>query len=277
LTSTAPATESGSAVLSVLRNGAFLRLWLAQLVTQVGGNMVIYGLTVLIFSATGSNSAVSLLLLTFLVPAVVFSAVAGVFVDRTDRRLVLIVTNLLRAAAFTAIFFAQDLIYVVYILNIFISTVTTFFGPAEAAMIPFIVRRDQLLAANGVFTLTLNAAFALGFALLGPLVVTVAGAPALILIVAGTYLVAALLCVALPPSPPPIRTEAEGTGMAAARRAFRSTVDQLAEGLQYIRDHRNISWSLIYLGITASLIGVLGVLGPDFATEALGLSPRTSS
>ena len=50
----------------------FLRLWLAQPVTQVGGNMVIYGLTV-IFSATGSNSAVSLLLLTFLVPAVLLS------------------------------------------------------------------------------------------------------------------------------------------------------------------------------------------------------------
>jgi MFS family permease len=274
LTSTAPAQESGSSVLAVLRNGAFLRLWLAQLVTQVGGNMVIYGLTVLIFSATGSNSAVSLLLLTFLVPAVVFSAVAGVFVDRTDRRLVLIVTNLLRAAAFTAIFFAQDLIYVIYALNIFISTVTTFFGPAEAAMIPAIVKRDQLLAANGVFTLTLNAAFALGFALLGPLVVTVAGAPALILIVAALYLVAAVLCVALPASPPPIKSEGEGTGVAAARRAFRQTVDQLAEGLQYIRANRSIGWSLIYLGITASLIGVLGVLGPDFATEALGLAPK---
>jgi MFS family permease len=274
LTSTAPAQESGSAVLAVLRNGNFLRLWLAQLVTQVGGNMVIYGLTVLIFEDTGSNSAVSLLLLTFLVPAVAFSAVAGVFVDRTDRRLVLIVTNLLRAAAFTAIFFAQDMIYVVYALNIFISTVTTFFGPAEAAMIPAIVRRDQLLAANGVFTLTLNAAFALGFALLGPLVVTVAGAPALILIVAALYLVAALFCVMLPASPPPLKSAGEGSGTAAVRHAFRLTVDQLAEGLQYIRDHRNIGWSLIYLGITASLIGVLGVLGPDFATEALGLAPK---
>ena len=44
-------------------------------------------------------------------------------------------------------------------------------------MIPFLVPRRQLLAANGVFTLTLNAAFALGFALLGPIVVTLVGAP----------------------------------------------------------------------------------------------------
>ena len=56
----------------------------------------------------GPNSAVSLLLLTFLVPAVVFSAVAGVFVDRIDRRLVLIVTNILRAVAFVALFLVGD-------------------------------------------------------------------------------------------------------------------------------------------------------------------------
>ena len=60
---------------------------------------------------------------------------------------------------------------------------TVFFAPAEAAMIPQLVPRRQLLAANGVFTLTLNAAFAIGFALLGPLVVTLLGAPALILVV----------------------------------------------------------------------------------------------
>lgn len=273
MTPGAPARDADSSAASVLRNGNFLRLWLAQLVTQVGGNMVLYGLTVLIYSATNSNAAVSVLLLTFLVPAVIFSAVAGVYVDRWDRRLVLIVTNLLRAAAFTAIFFVQDQILLVYLLNIFISTVTTFFGPAEAAMIPVIVRRDQLMPANGVFTLTLNAAFALGFALFGPLVVTVAGAPALILLVAGTYLVAAALCVALPASPPPVRAAVD-SAVHEAELAVSSTFAQLREGLQYIREHRNIGWSLTYLAITASLIGVLGVLGPDFATESLGLAPK---
>ena len=65
-------------------------------------------------------------------------------------------------------------------------------------MIPTLVPRSQLLAANGIFTLTLNAAFALGFALLGPLVVKLAGPEALILVVAGLYFVAAVFCVTLP-------------------------------------------------------------------------------
>ena len=175
----APADASG--VVAVLKNRNFLLLWLAQVATQIGGNMVVYGLTVLVFSATKSNSAVSLLLLTFLAPAVFFSAVAGVYVDRLDRRIILIVTNLLRAIFFALVFVANGNLAAIFILNIAISTVTTFFAPAEAAMIPELVPRRQLLAANGLFTFTQNVAFALGFALLGPLVVKVAGPEVLIL------------------------------------------------------------------------------------------------
>ena len=78
--------------LAVLRNRPFLLLWLSQAATQIGGNMVIFGLTFIIFSSTNSSAAVSGLLLTFLVPSVLFSAVAGVYVDRLDRRRILVVT-----------------------------------------------------------------------------------------------------------------------------------------------------------------------------------------
>ena len=84
--------------LAVLKNRPFLFLWLAQAFTQIGGNMVIFGLTIIIADTTSSTTAVSALILTFLIPAVLFSALAGVFVDRLDRRLVLIITNVLRGA-----------------------------------------------------------------------------------------------------------------------------------------------------------------------------------
>ncbi len=270
--SAAPADPSGA--VAVLRNRNFLLLWLAQAATQIGGNMVVYGLTVLIFSATGSNSAVSLLLLTFLAPAVFFSAVAGVYVDRLDRRLILIVTNLLRAVFFALVFFAGGNIAAIFILNIAISTVTTFFAPAEAAMIPVLVPRHQLLAANGLFTFTLNAAFALGFALLGPLVVNLAGPDALLLIVAALYLVAMVFTITLPSVPAVEEGLSAVDAVLDTERAVATVIGELREGLGYIRAHRSIIWSLVYLGITASLIGVLGVLGPDFATETLGLAPK---
>ena len=269
-----PAEDEGGP-LAVFQNGGFLRLWLSQAATQIGGNMVLFGLTVIVFNSTKSNTAVSALILTFLVPAVLFSAVAGVYVDRVDRRLILIATNILRGLAFVALYLAGGNLAVILLLNVAVSTVTVFFAPAELAMIPVLVPRRQLLAANGIFTLTLNAAFAVGFALLGPLVVKVAGPEAVILVVAGLYFLAAVFCVTLPASPPPPSTDEEhhgGLGVGEAERAVETTFVQLREGFSFIRANRSIGWSLIYLGITASLIGVLGVLGPAFAQQTLGLA-----
>ena len=267
--------ETSEGALAVFKNPPFLRLWLSQAATQIGGNMVLFGLTVIV-SETQSNTAVSLLILSFLVPAVLFSAVAGVYVDRIDRRLVLIATNVLRGIAIVGLVLVGDNFLAILLLNIFVSTVTVFFAPAEAAMIPEVVPRHQLLAANGIFTLTLNAAFAIGFALLGPLVINLAGPQAVILVVAALYLLAAVFCFTLPSSPPPAKlAPAEGhDAVGDTQAAMTSTFDQLREGLSFIRLNRSITWSLVYLGITASLVGVLGVLGPDFAETALGLTSK---
>jgi MFS family permease len=314
--------DGGGSPFAVLRNRPFLLLWLSQVATQVGGNMVTYGLTILIFDLTGSSAAVSFLLLTFLVPAVVFSAVAGVFVDRVDGRHMLVVTNLLRAVAFGVMVVLDWSVVAIFALNIIVSILTTFFAPTELSMLPRLVPRNQIVAANSLFTLTTNAAFALGFALLGPLVVTVAGPDLLIAAVAICYLIAAAFCFTLPSSRELTEREsAEGTreevlaeghalmeedvtritpempgavargaiGVAGEHAAAKDagegvgtqlrdatgeTLSQLREGIAYIRAHRSVSWSLIYLAIAASLIGVLGVLGPSFATTNLGLQTK---
>ena len=288
-------TESGG--IAVLRNRPFLLLWLAQLSTQVGGNMVMLGLLFIISSsASGSKIAISILLLCFLAPAIIFSAIAGVFVDRANKRYTLFVTNVLRGVAFVLVFMVSSNLLLLYLLMILVSTLTTFFGPAEASMISFLVPRSQLLAANGLFALTTNAAFALGFALFGPFVIAIAGPQMLILIVAALYFMAAVFCWVLPSSVPslPLLPSAlpsalpfslpsslpkqasavpSGHAVVVAGRAVKGTFGQLVEGITYIREHRNVGWSLSYMGITGALIGVLAVLGPDFARTSLGLGP----
>ena len=245
---------------------------------------------------SGSKIAISILLLCFLAPAIIFSAIAGVFVDRVDKRLVLVVTNVLRGAAFVLVFLVSGNLLLLYLLMILVSTVTTFFGPAEASMIPFLVPRGQLLAANGLFALTTNAAFALGFALFGPFVIAIAGPQMLILIVAALYFVAAVFCVILPSSLPPlppspllpsslpfslpaslpseVSAVSSGHTVVVAGKAVKGTFGQLVEGITYIREHRNVGWSLSYMGITGALIGILAVLGPDFAKTSLGLGDK---
>ena len=297
MTAPGAATTAESGGIAVLRNRPFLLLWLAQLSTQVGGNMVMLGLLVIISSNySGSKVAISVLLLCFLAPAIIFSALAGVVVDRVDKRLVLLVTNVLRGAAYVLAFLLSSNLLLLYLLMILVSTVTTFFGPAEASMIPFLVPRSQLLAANGLFALTTNAAFALGFALFGPFVIAIAGPQALILIVAALYFVAAVFCVILPTSLPPLPPPASlpssipfslpaslpspasavesGRAVVVAGKAVKGTFGQLVEGISYIREHHNVGWSLSYMGVTGALIGILAVLGPDFAKTSLGLGDK---
>jgi len=253
----------------LLANPRFVALFLSQIFTQVGGNMVLYGLTVQVYALTRSSTSVSVLLLVFLVPAVVFGAVAGVYSDRFDRRLILVSTNVARAACFLALVFVDRNIGILYVLMAVVATLTTFFAPAEASMMPLVVEKRHLMSANGLYVFTLQASFVLGFAVLGPLFQRVLGTELLIAIVAGMYLVAGFLCSILPKAPPIAKT---GRGYVEAERALTATFSQLREGITYIRTHRSIFWSLLYLAITASLIGVLGVLGPDFAVKVLGLT-----
>ena len=266
----------GAGGTAVLRNRAFLLLWLSQVATQIGGNMVLYGLTVVVLEATDLSSAVSGLFLTFLLPSVLFSALAGVYVDRIDRRIVLVATNVLRAVILGGVFLVGNNIGLVLLLTIAFATVTVFFAPAEAAMIPELVPRDQLTAANGLFTLTLNGAFALGYALLGPLIVTLSGGPEpVIVVVAILFAVAAVFCFTLPKNPPAPHVAPGPLGrVTEAGQAVGGTISQLREGIDYIRAHGTIGWTLVYLGIAASLVGVIGVLGPKFAQQTLGLSPK---
>ena len=100
---TSPTEEPGA--LDVFRNRPFLLLWLSQLFTQIGGNMVLYGLTVIVVESTRSNTAEQPP--DPVVPRArpsLFSAVAGVYVDRLDKRLVLVATNVLRAGLFVALY-----------------------------------------------------------------------------------------------------------------------------------------------------------------------------
>lgn len=237
--------------------------------------MVLYGLTVEVFALTGTSTAVSLLILSFLVPAVVFGAIAGVYVDRLDRRTILVWTNLARAVLFVVLLLVPQQVILIYLITAAISTLSTFFGPAEIAMIPVVVPRRQLLPANSLYIVTLQASFFLGFALIGPLVINIAGQQVLLVIVAASYFLGAALCATLPRYKVHIGTGSRTSeALGEASSAVRSTLSQLADGVRFIVANRSVFWPLTYLALTASLIGVLGVLGPGFATQVLGLTEK---
>jgi len=251
----------------ILRDPAFGRLWFIQASTQVGGNMSLYALTILVFATTRSNAAVSALVMSFLVPTILLSAVAGVLVDRLDVRWALIGPNTIRTLLTIGLALAGTNVAMLLILNLGISLTTVVLTPAEAAMIPRIVPKAQLETAMGIFNLTLQGSFAVGFAFLGPLLVTIAG-PSFVLGVVAVFYAAATFATFGLPSAPPVHVE---PGIAS--RALHEPVRQLREGLEAIGGNREVSRPLMHLAAAASLVGVIGVLGPNLASS-LGLDPK---
>jgi len=251
---------------SVFRNRSFVLLWSSQVLSQLASNMVLAGLMAIVVGTTGSNTANAVLILTFLFPAVAFSAMAGVVVERTDARLIMLGANLLRAAGTIAFIFIGANIGLLYLINLFVATVTAFYAPAELTSIPRLVNRRNLMAANSVFVLTVNATFAIGFGFLGPLLLTTAGPVAVYVVVAIMFVAAAGAVMPIPGVPPEANRPPMDTG-----RALTALAVELQEGMEFVRRTPRIAWSLVYLGIASSLIGVMGALGPGFATQILRL------
>ena len=259
---------------SVFRNRPFVFLWSAQALSQLASNMVLAALIATVVTTTGSLTANALLILTFLVPAVLFSTLGGVLVERGDAKVIMLATNVVRAVGtilfiFVAPSTSSAIVPLVYLINFVVATATAIFAPAELTSIPRIVDRRHLMAANSIFILTVNATFAIGFGVLGPLVLNVLGSTAVYVIVATMFGLAAGAILTLPSVKPDHAPPRVGD---AAGRAVRELFDQLSEGARFVRAHREIAWSLTYLGVAASLIGVLGAIGPGFATDILRLT-----
>ena len=263
---------TGAADRGILRNRAFLALWAAQILSQVAANATTFALIVLVGELTKSNTSSSILILLAILPAVVFGVFAGVVVDRTDRKRVLVVTNALRAGAVLPLLALGESVTVAYVVNFLVAAITVFFVPAEAATIPSIVRKRDLLVANSLFTFTFNGAFLVGFIILAPVVIALSGYQALFIVVASMFAGAALLCLTVP-SVAPV-TAAGRIGVDVAGAAVAQTLGGVAEAFAYLRAHPPVVWSLVYIALTYMLVAVAGALAPGFVREVLGLGEK---
>src|SRR5690242_17770182 len=189
-TARAAATEHAEPP-AIWRARNFILLWAAQTIGQTAQNAVNFGLMVLVQQHTQSAAHMSVVVLTVVVPSVIFGLVAGAYVDRRDKRWVLIGTNLLRAGLMPVYVLLPDWLWVLYAVNCLFATITQFFAPAEVAMLPVVVGRRQLMQANSLFQITFTASQLGGLVLLGPLLVTLVGTDGLFSAVGVALLVAA--------------------------------------------------------------------------------------
>jgi MFS family permease len=268
-----------SGYTDVLKNRDFRALWLAQVISNTALNGSFFVQLILIEEETGSSAHLGAVILAFSLPAVLLSALAGMVVDRVSKKTILIWSNALRVVTGTALAILAALLpgskwieaiflTAIYVLVFATSAIGQFFAPAEGATIPLLVRSDNLLPANSLFTLTFIGSQILGMIILAPLGVKMIGIVGSLWAAVVMY-VAATIFVALIPRDQPQRVEAID-GVSAARRAW----DEIREGWHFVITHRAIFVALLQLTLTSTLTMVMAELVPGFARRVLGLQPE---
>ena len=131
-------------MLATLRQRDFSLLWFAGLISISGNWMLSIALPVAVYKLTGSTLAVGGMLLTSTLPGILFGSLAGVFVDRWERRRTLVIVNVLLALSILPLMLVRsvDSLWIVYLVSFVESTLSQFFTPAENAMLPLLSDRD---------------------------------------------------------------------------------------------------------------------------------------
>jgi MFS family permease len=166
------AVNNGFAALLKSRN--FMLLWIGQLISQLADKVLLILMIDLLekkyLPANLSEGTGRLYLyMAFTLPAIFFGSAGGVIVDRMPKKLIMIASDLIRGLFTLCIPFLPRQLGILLALNFGISTVTQFFAPAEQATIPLMVKRENLMAANALFSSTMMGALIVGYAVGKPI------------------------------------------------------------------------------------------------------------
>ncbi|MBU0671513.1 MAG: MFS transporter, partial [Candidatus Margulisbacteria bacterium] len=232
--------------------------------SQLADRFLLYVLLVIAYGATRSNLGASLPLLAFGGSAVVFGPSAGVFVDRWNKKLVMVIANLLRGALILLLIpFIGHHLGEIFLLSFIIFSVSQFFAPAETASIPTLVEKRDLIAANSLFMMTLMVASIIGIGAAAPLT-NFFGIRTVLIISASLHLTSTL-----------------ATFMISLKHKKKSTspslmnlFKELIMGLEYIRRKSIIRFALAKLFFATAVLATICLLAVSFSEKILGIGAK---
>lgn len=243
-------------------NGGFSALWAGQLISLFGDRIHQVALVFLVLGLTDSPAAVGLVFVAATLPNLLLGPVAGTFVDRWEHKEVMIVADLLRAAVIVLVpLAAVTNVALVFPLVFLVTAISVFFRPARTAIIPRIVRRDELMAANSATWVGETIADIVGYPLAGIFVALLGAAlPLAFWVDAGTYLVSAALLAIIRVAP---------LERAAAGEASPGFFAELRAGWQFLR-RETVLLANTLQGVVGQLAaGMLLTVAPLYARDAI--------
>jgi MFS family permease len=213
-------------------NRNFRRLWLAQIVSEIGDWFYTLSIYTLLLQLTGHASSVALALVLQVLPQTLVGPTAGVVNDRVKRKYVMIAADLVRFLIVLAMLLirSRSMAWLVYPLLVAETTMAAFFEPARSAVIPNISDASEVLVANTLSSATWSVNLLIG-ASLGGVVAAFLGRDAAFILNALSFLTSAVLISGM--------RFAEPHAEAAPALRPRDLVDfsPVMEGIRYIRSH----------------------------------------
>jgi DHA3 family macrolide efflux protein-like MFS transporter len=255
---------------ALLSEPQFWRLLRAKLASQIGQNIVLYTVLIVVVQRTDSSMQSTLLVLAMTLPSVILGVPAGLAVDWLPKRASLLMVGLVRAGVCLALLQYGNSLRDIYLLVLLFAAVGQLQGPAESAGLPGLVGRGRLGSANAYLILVILAGQVAGMVIIAPAFLKTVGENPL-------YVLAGLLFVVGGV------TYARTSGLGAATEPEESPPAAesprhigLWAGLEVIRHDRTIYLAMVELTLASFLMKCLVVLTPHYTRDILHLAPSNS-
>jgi MFS family permease len=233
----------------------FRSLWLAQVISLTGDWFNTIASVIIVNRYTASGLALGGLFIARALPPFLLGPVAGVVADRFDRRKVLILSDVLRSGIVLGFLLVDrpERLWLLYVLTVLQFSVSAFFEPARAALVPVLVNDDELLTANTLSSITWSAMLTLGGAI-GGLTAALFGVRVSLVVDAASFLASAALVLSITGQ---FRTEAAHT--------LESGWQNFLDGMKYVR--RNLDVGLVTLVKAMGQVGSFDIISALYAAH----------
>jgi MFS family permease len=264
----------------VLTNRNFLLLWVGQIISNFGDRLTQMALVALVYQHNpGSEVALAKLISFTIIPVFVIGPIAGAWVDRLDRKNVMIISDILRGCLVLSIpfFIGARQILLVY-LSVFLAfSVSRFFIPSKMAIIPDLVSKEKLLVANSLSDTTHMIGNVIGLVVAGIIVnIRSIGAVGGFYIDGVTFFVSAVLIamIARVRSINDVRNDITVAREAIASSLRRSIIKEIRQGVGLIRDDRDMRFIVSVFFLLMAGLGFISCVIIVFVQNAFGTSTR---
>ena len=256
-------------MFAILRQRNFACLWIGQVISLIGDWVLFVALPFYIYSLTGSTFATGIMFIVQTIPRLCLGSIAGVFVDRWNRKYTMLITNLIQVFVLIPLFFVRsaDLIWIVYIFAFLENTVSQFFNPASTAIIPQLVDKSDLLSANSLNSTSQELTRLVG-PFIGGLLLGAFGLGSVIIVDACSFLCAAVMIslIVLAPNTDPGE---QSVLVFNARGSLAKVWGEWMDGMRLVKQERLVLAIFTIIGVAMIGEGLIEVLLTGYVEHVL--------